>query len=194
MVVAINPTLGKQLRQKVATANNIELIPNTTIHDPLIDGIVFALKDELESGGTWGSLYVEQLANTLAIHILRKYCVKKSKISTYKDGLSTYKLQVVIEYIDAHLDEEIKLVGLAELVDMSQYYFAQLFKQSMGITPYQYVLQQRVERAKQLLKYQDMAITDVALSCGFANQSHFTKHFRKLTGITPKTYRGGIEI
>ncbi|MGH8000244.1 MAG: helix-turn-helix domain-containing protein, partial [Brasilonema sp.] len=68
------------------------------------------------------------------------------------------------------------------------YYFCQLFKQSLGITPYQYVLQLRVERAKQLLKNQKITICDVALACGFANQSHFTKHFRKLTGMTPKAY------
>lgn len=60
----------------------------------------------------------------------------------------------------------------------------------MGIAPYQYVLQQRVERAKELLrKHKEMAIADVALQCGFANQTHFYKHFRKLTGMTPKSYR-----
>jgi AraC family transcriptional regulator len=59
----------------------------------------------------------------------------------------------------------------------------------MGIAPYQYVIQQRVELAKQLLKCRDVAISEVALACGFANQSHFTKHFRKLTRITPKAYR-----
>ncbi|KAB8321278.1 helix-turn-helix transcriptional regulator [Tolypothrix campylonemoides VB511288] len=59
----------------------------------------------------------------------------------------------------------------------------------MGVTPYQYVLQQRIERAKVLLRHRERAISDIALECGFANQSHFTKHFRQFTGMTPKAYR-----
>jgi AraC family transcriptional regulator len=98
-------------------------------------------------------------------------------------------LKQLLDYIHANLAQDIKLTNLAQIVGMSQYYFCQLFKQSMGIAPYQYVIQLRVERAKQLLKCREMAISDVALACGFANQSHFTKHFRKLTGITPKAYR-----
>jgi AraC family transcriptional regulator len=134
-------------------------------------------------------LYVEQLTTTLAIHLLRKYGVRKPQFSTYSDGLPKYKLKQILEYINANLDCDIKLVDLAELVGMSQYYFCHLFKLSMGIAPYQYVIQQRVERAKQLLKCRDVTISDVALVCGFANQSHFSKHFRKITEMTPKAYR-----
>ncbi|WP_411813383.1 helix-turn-helix transcriptional regulator [Chlorogloeopsis sp. ULAP02] len=79
--------------------------------------------------------------------------------------------------------------AIAQHLNMSVYYFCQLFTQSMGIPPYKYVLQQRVERAKQLLKDGNRAIVDIALECGFANQTHLNKHFRKLTGTTPKVYR-----
>lgn len=190
MFVAVDPRLLERLGQEIAAPDNVELIPHfATLRDPLIQGIIFSLKDELESRGMGGSLYVEQLTTTLAIHLLRKYGVRKPQISTYSDGLPKYKLQQILEYINANLDCDIKLVDLAELVAMSQYYFCHLFKQSMGIAPYQYIIQQRIERAKQLLKCRDVAICDVALACGFANQSHLTKHFRKLTEITPKAYR-----
>ncbi|WP_256478965.1 helix-turn-helix transcriptional regulator [Chroococcidiopsis sp. CCMEE 29] len=82
-----------------------------------------------------------------------------------------------------------KLAHLAKLVGMSQYYFCHLFKRSMGVTPYQYVLQQRIERSKQLLKQNELSIAEIALMCGFKNQSHLTTFFRKLTGITPKVFR-----
>jgi AraC family transcriptional regulator len=59
----------------------------------------------------------------------------------------------------------------------------------MGIPPYKYVLQQRVERAKLLLRKSDKPLTEIAFECGFAHQSHLNRHFRKLTGITPKMYR-----
>jgi AraC family transcriptional regulator len=115
--------------------------------------------------------------------------VRSVKLSTNGDGLSKYKLQQIQEYIHAHLDRDIKLTELAALSGVSHYYFCRQFKRSLGISPYQYVLQQRVERAKQLLKFRDVAISEIALECGFANQSHFTKHFRKLTGITPNRFR-----
>ncbi|ARV61183.1 AraC family transcriptional regulator [Nostocales cyanobacterium HT-58-2] len=189
MFVAVDPKLLIQLGVEVAAPEDIELIPRfATFQDPLILGIMSSLKDELESTNQGDNLYVEQLKTTLSIHLLKKYCVKKPETSTYIDGLSKYKLRQVLGYIHSHIDLEIKLTTLADMAGVSQYYFCQLFKQSMGITPYQYVLQLRVERAKQLLKSQKMTICDVALACGFANQSHFTKHFRKLTGTTPKAY------
>jgi len=72
---------------------------------------------------------------------------------------------------------------------MSESHFSRSFKQSAGIAPYQYLMQQRVERAKQLLKQQAISISDIALDCGFANQTHLTKVFRQMTGVTPKAYQ-----
>lgn len=189
MFVAVDPMLLVQLGLEVTTPEDIELIPHfATFQDPLILGIMSSLKDELQSTHQRDNLYVEQLKTTLVFHLLKKYCGKKPQISTYTDGLSKSKLKHILEYIHSHIDSEIKLTKLAEMAGISQYYFCQLFKQSVGITPYQYVLQLRVERAKHLLKSQKMTICDVALACGFADQSHFTKHFRKLTGMTPKMY------
>ncbi len=83
----------------------------------------------------------------------------------------------------------IKLADLASLLNMSPFHFGRMFKQSMGITPHQYVIQQRVERAKKLLKNSDRAIIDIALECGFNSHSNLSKQFRKVMGITPKTFR-----
>ncbi|MBD2465228.1 helix-turn-helix transcriptional regulator [Oscillatoria sp. FACHB-1407] len=105
------------------------------------------------------------------------------------DGLPLYKLQRVIDYMHQHLHQEIQLADLAKVAKMSQFYFCHLFKQSMGTSPYQFLIQQRVERAKQLLQDEEMTISEIALECGFSNQSHFTRRFRQLTGITPKVYR-----
>ena len=85
----------------------------------------------------------------------------------------------------------IKLADLAQLLDMSPFHFSRLFKRSIGMTPHQYLSQQRVERAKQLLKKSDRLIIDIALECGFSSHSHLSKQFRQITGITPKAYRLG---
>ncbi|WP_026735834.1 helix-turn-helix transcriptional regulator [Fischerella sp. PCC 9605] len=190
MFVAVEPKLLVSLGAEVDAPTDIELIPEfATKQDPLIQGIVLSLKEELGYDRQGSNLYVEQLTTTLIIHLLKKYSVRKPQILNYGDGLPKHKLQQTLEYINVHLDQDIKLADLAGTVGMSQYYFVRLFKQSMGIAPYQYVIQQRVERAKQLLKQGKVTITDIALQCGFANQSHFTKHFRQLTGVTPKTYQ-----
>jgi AraC family transcriptional regulator len=75
---------------------------------------------------------------------------------------------------------------------MSESHFSRSFKKSVGIAPYQYLMQQRVERAKQLLEQQSIAISTIALDCGFANQTHLTKVFRKVTGGTPKAYQSRL--
>ncbi len=95
----------------------------------------------------------------------------------------------VLDYINDYLHQDIKLTDLAALLDMSQYHFSYLFKQATGISPYQYLLQQRIERAKQLLKQSDRSIADIASTCGFNSHSHLSKQFRQLTGTTPKAYR-----
>lgn len=190
MFVAIEPSLLRQVGEDLLNPDKIELIPHfATVRDPLIQGILFALKRELESGGICGNLYIDHLKVALAIHMLRWYCTSTPKITNYSNGLSRQKLQKVIEYINARLAEKIQLTALAKVVDISQYYFCSLFKQSMGISPYQYIIGQRIERAKQLLKQKELSIVDVALKCGFSSQTHFSKQFRKRVGITPFAYR-----
>ncbi len=72
---------------------------------------------------------------------------------------------------------------------MSQFHFCHLFKKALAVTPYQYLLTQRIERAKQLLKQTEQPIMDIALQCGFNSHSHLSKQFRQITGITPTAYR-----
>lgn len=99
------------------------------------------------------------------------------------------KLRQALDYIQEHLGEEISLEAIAKHLQMSQYYFSHLFKQSMGVSPYQYVLQQRIERSKQLLKQSQLTVAEIALESGFASQTHLLKHFRKFTGMSPTKYR-----
>lgn len=170
--------------------DHIELRPVLIDQDPQIEKIARLFYSEMQTEGFGDRLYSESLANCLAIHLLRNYSTATVKLDTYEGGLSPQRLQQATDFIQAHLDEKITLTSIAQHLNLSVHYFCQLFAQSTGMPPYRYVLRQRIERAKQLLKTKpDSSLGQIALECGFANQSHFTNHFRKLTGITPRGYR-----
>lgn len=168
--------------------DGIELIPHFATSDPLIHQIGLALKRALENAESTSRLYAETMTNALMMHMLQSYCAEKLTLPTYIGGLSKLKLQRVLDYIDAHIDCDLSLKELAVIVQISPHYFAQLFKQSTGISPHQYVIQQRIQRAKELLKNPKLTIADVAKIVGFVDQSHFHRHFKRLVGITPKTF------
>jgi AraC family transcriptional regulator len=123
------------------------------------------------------------------VHLIRQYAAFKSRLVVYESGLSERQILQIVEYVDAHLNQDIKLADLAVLLNISESHLSHRFKQLIGMTPYQYLLQQRIERAKQLLKAGDRSIMDIALMCGFNSHSHLSKQFRQLTGTTPKAFR-----
>jgi AraC family transcriptional regulator len=170
--------------------NRVELMIEFWARDPQLEQTLMLLRSELHKGGGWvGQLYVESLANLLVVHLLREYSTAQPRIALHEGGLGDRKILQISEYIHANLDQPIKLADLADVAGMSQFHFSRMFKQSMGISPHQYLLQQRVEQAKQLLKQSKLAIAEIALQCGFNSQSHLSKHFREATGMTPSDYR-----
>lgn len=103
--------------------------------------------------------------------------------------LTHAQLQRAVDYINTHLDRDLSLEKIASVINISPTYFASLFKHATGMSPHQYVIQQRVERAKLLLAKTDLAIADIALQVGFSSQSHLTQQFKRLTSMTPKQIR-----
>lgn len=158
-------------------------------NDPLIQQIGFALLAETNPATTAGNLYVDSLVQTLTLHLLKNYSNAASIRENTSGGLSGYRLRRVREFIDANLEEDLSLAELAEVADLSQFHFARAFRKSTGQTPQQYLMQQRIERAKQLLSKNDLPIVEISLRTGFKNQSHFTTLFRKFTNHTPKLWR-----
>jgi AraC-like DNA-binding protein len=106
-----------------------------------------------------------------------------------RGGLPPRVVRRVREYIDDNIDQRISVVLLAGLANLSVCYFVRAFKQSMGITPHDFLIRQRVERTKQLLSGTDMPLSEIALAAGFADQSHFSRRFRQYVGMSPRDYR-----
>lgn len=188
-VIALCPTLLDRVTEEPGSYD-LELIPQGAIADPVIQQLALALKLELQTGCCSGRLYGEALGTALAARLVQNYAVRKPKVKA--GSLSRLQLAQVMDYMQANLAEEIAIADLAALTGMSQSHFSRCFKQSVKVTPYRYLMEWRVERAKQLLRQRDLAIATIALDCGFANQTHLTKVFRQVTGITPKAYRAQL--
>lgn len=178
--------------QRIAEATNIdevELLPTLSHPDPLIHNIGLALKAQCcESDGIGSRLYVDSLAIALTAHLLRYYSVQKRTLSISNSSLSKSKLRKVIEYIHHHFGQDITVAQLAAIAQISPSYFSALFKQSTGLAPHQYLLRYRIDLAKQLLRENKLSIAEISYHLGFSHQSHFSHHFKRIVGVSPKTF------
>lgn len=157
--------------------------------DSLIENIGLTLLAEADSATPSGKLYADSLIQTLTLHLLKNYSTAKSVAENTSGGLSGYKLRRVQEFINANLEDDLSLAEIAAVADLSQFHFARAFRNSTGLTPQQYLMQQRIECAKELLAENDLPLVEISLRTGFKNQSHFTTLFRKYTKFTPKLWR-----
>jgi len=188
VLFSIKPTTLQQIAIETdcLSPDQVEVRPIVYETDPKVAFFAQAFKEEMENNGLGGRLYNESLANVFLIHLLCNYCAFEPNLRQYQGGLSTRKLQQAIAYMNNHLSEDLSLEAIATELNMSRYYFCRLFKQSTGISPHQYLIKCRIDRAKELLLQGHKSIADVALQVGFTSQSHFTRHFKRLVGVTPK--------
>ncbi|MDQ3749321.1 MAG: AraC family transcriptional regulator [Acidobacteriota bacterium] len=189
MGILLDPDFVIQTAIENRFASKFELIEIYKDKDLLIQQIGLALLAEADAENPSGKLYIESLTQTFVLHLLKNYSTANSIQENLNGGLSGYKLRRAKEFITENLEEDLSLAEIAAAADLSQYHFARAFRKSTGFTPQQYLMQQRIERAKELLAKDDLPIVEISLRAGFKNQSHFTTLFRKFTKLTPKTWR-----
>jgi len=134
-------------------------------------------------------LMLSSATNLLVTHLARQYTQLQWALPTVRGGLSPSVLNRVKEYIHVQLAAPLQLAELAEIAGLSEFHFARMFKQSMGIAPHQYVMNARIIRAESLLYNTELDITTIALDCGFSSTSHFSNRFKFLRGVSPSTVR-----
>jgi AraC family transcriptional regulator len=165
----VRPLDGLQLRQLRAT--------------------MLAVNDELTADAAGGPLASESLANLVAVHLLRHVLAPRQPARGRDGTLSRSKLHAVVEYIEAHLDACPTLAEMAAVARLNSYHFARQFKAATGVPPHQYVIVRRIDRAKQLLQAgTDLSLAEVAARSGFSDQSQFSRHFKRLVGVTPRQF------
>jgi AraC family transcriptional regulator len=161
------------------------LKPHVVTDDTRVAALVQCMYEEILSGSLSGKLYGESLSLALMSYAWERYASSHPPARSMQSGLSTPKLRRVLDCILANLASDLSLHDLAELVDLSPRHLCRSFKQATGTSPYQYILNARIERSKALLRMGNTSVAEVAVSVGFSSQSHFADSFRKHTGTTP---------
>jgi AraC family transcriptional regulator len=173
---------------RVLHSESFELRTAHLVRDPFIEELGRALYRECETQRLCED-FADSVVTVLATHLLRNYNDSPEVASELSVGLGPARERRVREYIEDSLERDLSIDALAKVARLSAHYFADMFRQSTGFTPHQYVSRRRVERAQQLLKDADVSLAEVAYRCGFASQSQFTTIFRRFTGATPGRFR-----
>jgi AraC-like DNA-binding protein len=155
-----------------------------------IFSLILDIQKELEIKKMCYELIIKIKLQTIFAEILRNFdYIDRDKVVKPLSGDDIFHLNKVIEYINNNLDSELRLNELAELVHVSPTYFSTLFKRFNGVSPVEYIVHKRVQRAIELIRTTNMNLTEIAMACGFNNGTNFYKAFNKVTGRTPASYR-----
>ncbi|QBD80404.1 AraC family transcriptional regulator [Ktedonosporobacter rubrisoli] len=170
-------------------ANRIELLSHSFLPDQESEQLGQMLLREIHSSGFNTRLYAESLATTLALHLLRHYSTLQKREQSATRGLSKTQLRQTLEYVHEYYAQDLSVAELAAAANVSPSHFARLFKRTIGMAPHEYLIACRIECAKKLLLTEDISIHEIASQCGFADQSHLTRHFQRMVGVTPGELR-----
>jgi AraC family transcriptional regulator len=166
-----------------------ELQGTPHLADERVRVLMKALEMEKATGSLSGRLYVDSIGQALAAALMQARGVVRRTMRAYRGGLAPYRMRRVVEFMQEHLERDLTLQQIAEVAGLSTAYFSQLFRQSAGVSPHEYMLRARVERAQEMLKQPEMRVLDVAIACGFQTQQHFARVFREFCKVSPSEFR-----
>jgi AraC family transcriptional regulator len=158
------------------------------VPDPLIRDLAFNLYEATNSDRLSENLYMESLGVACAIHLGTNYSISPKRIFSPKGKLSSHQLKKIIEYVRSYIHNVITLEELAALIHLSVFHFSRLFKNTVGVSPYQFVLRMKIEYAKKCIRHRE-SVADIADKLGFTDSAHFCNTFKKVTGHSPLQYK-----
>lgn len=170
-----------------------ELIPRLAFSDPMLEQLALQLLSAARSDdGSDDGLYADQVARLFAAHLLREHStgVRRANAASARGAmLPSGRMRHVRDLIESGLGGDLGLTRLAAEAGIGEHAFSVAFTRAFGVTPHRYVVQRRIERAKELLRGTDLPVIEVASETGFASQSHLATAFKRVVGVTPGAYR-----
>lgn len=189
MLMSLDPDLIARAARAVTESEAVELRLNWGFRDAFIRETFSSLGAVCGTRQTMDRIYGESLANSLAMHLARNCKKMNGHFGVSSRGLSRTQLARVMDFIHNTPYAGISLQSMADAAGLSPFHFSRMFKAATGSTPHQYVLRRRIDVGAEMLLSRDESIAAIALELGFADQSHFTMHFKRAHGVGPAGYR-----
>ena len=170
----------------------LEFLQKWDIEDNNLKNIIELFYNETQNEGRNGKLYIDNLINLFSYYFINNYSNYGAVINNnkdYKSRFSSRDISKIKEFIIKNIENNLTIDILAEYISMSKFYFLREFKKSTGITPYQFLLQEKLNRSKELLLNPINQISDIAYKLGFSDQSHFSNLFKKSFGVSPGQFK-----
>jgi AraC family transcriptional regulator len=167
----------------------VELRPSRKFANPRLSALVAAVHAEMVTGFPSGRLFLDSVEQAMAVALVKDHAVRHRPVQIYRGGLGSARLRRIKELVHVKMEDDLSLDEMAQSVGLSTAHFARMFRKSTGETPHQFVLRQRIERAKAMLRAPDARVLDVAVACGFKTQQHFAQVFRDVCRVSPTEYR-----
>ena len=157
--------------------------------DKALFGLANALLDQVERADERSNLFIDHIALAFHAHVIESYGNVAAPVRSNAGKLSPWQLRRVLDFMAVHLNDDPTIAELAQQCGLSPGYFARAFRQTIGITPHQWLVRKRIERARALLLGSALGLAEIAVMCGFVDQSHFTRVFAKFEGDSPGRWR-----
>jgi AraC family transcriptional regulator len=169
----------------------LELLPRFGESDTLIGRLMIEVRDALLDDPS-APPYVDYFGRAIAARLIRAHS-SSSPVPRASLRMGRSHLCKAIDFMQANLEDSIELPAIAAVTGLSPSHFARQFRTTIGVAPHQYLMRLRIERAKRLLRETNTHLVDVALGCGFANQEHLSRIFKRSCGIAPAAYRRALQ-
>jgi AraC-like DNA-binding protein len=194
VLLTIDPALVNRLDVGDVNVAELQFRQQIGVEDQGIRLTFAAIKQEIEAPGLKSRLYIYSLLLLLLTQLMRcgSNFAARRQPAYVKGGLPNWRLKRALELLEA---DETKMPSLAELAGPLRLHptsFCRAFKQSTGLSPHRYVLERRVNRAKEMMKDRNRPLTEIALDCGFSSSSQFSVVFKRITGDSPRNYRSSL--
>jgi AraC family transcriptional regulator len=179
----------------LAAASEKNSVPKVTcakyLKDDRISGLMSAVNADRLAGFPSGRVFLDSIELALSVALLERQAAQRVGSQGTRWGLTPMRLRRVLELVQSNLQHDLSLQEMADVAGLSIWHFSQMFRKSTNTTPHQFLMRQRVERAKDMLQDPSAKISDVAFASGFKTQQHLAQVFRKAFGVSPTEYQRG---